>query len=340
MKYYVSNGVKIIECAPSEFKLVMMNRPKKNLGKSTYVNANFFASGRQNGERYTVPVNFLVCDYEASGNEEKELNNIRGRFIGNKYYYDSYPPSGGVPQFCGKSLTTFYIENGKPAISDITAVRQTMTYATSGIPVMLNGKDVIWKTYVHPQGWTGGELYGTYHIFLGLKRGSNTIYLMSWKSNSSNLISSGEGFKKFSTMGFSDVIKLDGGGSEIMKYQGSIKHATGENRQINCIIEVCAQSTPSSGKNPTSSSGNSTGGAQETKKKNPYPVPTRVIKKGCSGNDVRWVQFQLNNAGFACAIDGSFGPKSVSILKSYQISRDLEVDGSCGPATRKSLLNE
>lgn len=340
MKYYVSNGVKIIECAPSEFKLVMMNRPKKNLGKSTYVNANFFASGRQNGERYTVPVNFLVCDYEASGNEEKELNNIRGRFIGNKYYYDSYPPSGGVPQFCGKSLTTFYIENGKPAISDITAVRQTMTYATSGIPVMLNGKDVIWKTYVHPQGWTGGELYGTYHIFLGLKRGSNTIYLMSWKSNSSNLISSGEGFKKFSTMGFSDVIKLDGGGSEIMKYQGSIKHATGENRQINCIIEVCAQLTPSSGKNPTPSSGNSTGGAQETKKKNPYPVPTRVIKKGCSGNDVRWVQFQLNNAGFTCAIDGSFGPKSVSTLKSYQISRDLEVDGSCGPATRKSLLNE
>ena len=32
MKYYVSNGVKIIECAPSEFKLVMVNRPKKKLG--------------------------------------------------------------------------------------------------------------------------------------------------------------------------------------------------------------------------------------------------------------------------------------------------------------------
>lgn len=341
MKYYVSNGVKIIECAPSEFKLVMVNRPKKNLGKSTYVNANFFASGRQNGERYTLPVNFLVCDYEASGNEEKKLNDLRGYYIGNKYYYDSYPPSGGVPQFCGKVLTTFYIENGKPAISDITAVRETMTYAVSGIPVMLNGRDVIWKTYVHPQGWTGGELYGTYHIFLGLKRGSNTIYLMSWKSNSSNLISSGEGFKKFSAMGFSDVIKLDGGGSEIMKYQGSIKHATGENRQINCIVEVCAQSTSSSGKNPTPSSGNSTGSAQaSTKKKNPYTVPTRTIKKGCTGNDVRWVQFQLNSAGFACGVDGSFGPKSVSTLKSYQTARRLEVDGSCGPATRKSLLKE
>ena len=88
MKYYVSNGVKIIECAPSEFKLVMVNRPKKNLGKSTYVNANFFASGRQNGERYTLPVNFLVCDYEASGNEEKKLNDLRGYYIGNKYYYN------------------------------------------------------------------------------------------------------------------------------------------------------------------------------------------------------------------------------------------------------------
>ena len=76
------------------------------------------------------------------------------------------------------------------------------------------------------------------------------------------------------------------------------------------------------------------------KKKNPYTVPTRTIKKGCTGNDVRWVQFQLNSAGFACSIDGSFGPKSVSTLKSYQTARGLEVDGSCGPATRKSLLKE
>ena len=56
MKYYVSNGVKIIECAPSEFKLVMVNRPKKNLGKSTYVNANFFASGRQNGRHLLLSI--------------------------------------------------------------------------------------------------------------------------------------------------------------------------------------------------------------------------------------------------------------------------------------------
>ena len=41
MKYYVSNGIKIIECAPSEFKVVMVNQYKKNVRKSTFVNANF-----------------------------------------------------------------------------------------------------------------------------------------------------------------------------------------------------------------------------------------------------------------------------------------------------------
>lgn len=331
MKYYVSNGVKIIECAPSEFKLVMVNKAKKNLNKSTYVNANFFASGTQSGERYTLPVNFLVCDYEAGGTVEKQLNDSRGYYVGNKYFYTSYPASGGVPQFCGKALTTFYIENGKPVIKDITELRNTMTYATSGIPVMLGGKDVKWKTYVSKQGWTGGELYGTCHIFLGLKNGSDTIYLMQWTTTTSNLVYSAEGFKKFSAMGFTDVIKLDGGGSTIMKYQGSVKYAHSENRQINCIVEVCAQSA--------SSSGNSTGGAQASKT-NPYAVPTRAVTQGMSGNNVRWMQFQLNKAGFVCTIDGSFGPKTVSTLIAYQTARGLEPDGSCGPTTRAALLKE
>lgn len=333
MKYYVSNGVKIIECAPSEFKLVMVNRPKKNLGKSTYVNANFFAGNyREDNETFTLPVNHIICDYEASGNMEKKYNTERGQFIGNKYYFDSYNYGRPQDQFYHKTLTVFAIKNKVPSIFDMSTLDKSYDYLVAGIPVMKNGKDVIWKSYVSQQGWTGGELYGTYHIFIGLKRGSNIIYLMDWKSNTGNLISSGEGFKKFSTMGFTDVIKLDGGGSEIMKYQGSTKHAIAENRQISAIVEVCAQSTPSSG--------NSTDSAQESKKKNPYPVPTRVIKKGCTGNDVRWVQFQLKKAGADCVIDGSFGPKSVFALKTYQISRGLKVDGSCGPATRAALLKE
>ena len=100
MKYYVSNGIKIIECAPSEFKVVMVNQYKKNVRKSTFVNANFFASGQKlNNEVFTLPVNHLICDYEASGNSERIRNEQRGTFKGNKYYYDSYSYGAPTDQF-------------------------------------------------------------------------------------------------------------------------------------------------------------------------------------------------------------------------------------------------
>lgn len=328
MKYYVSNGIKIIECAPSEFKVVMVNQYKKNVRKSTFVNANFFA-GRQklNNEVFTLPVNHLICDYEASGNSERIRNEQRGTFKGNKYYYDSYSYGAPTDQFYHKTLTVLAIKNKKPSIFDMAVLDKSYEYLVAGIPVMKNGQDVKWKTYVSKQGWTGGELYGTYHIFAGLKNGTDTIYLMSWKTTSSNLIYSGEAFRKFSAMGFRDVIKLDGGGSEIMKYNNVIKHATAENRQISAIIEVVgkeAATTP----NKTQS------------KTNPYAVPTKALKRGSTGNGVRWMQFQLNKAGFACSIDGSFGPATEKTLKSYQSARGLEVDGSCGPATRAALKKE
>ena len=150
---------------------------------------------------------------------------------------------------------------------------------------------------------------------------------MSWKTTSSNLIYSGEAFRKFSAMGFRDVIKLDGGGSEIMKYNNVIKHATAENRQISAIIEVVGKEVATTLNKPQS-------------KTNPYAVPTKALKRGSTGNGVRWMQFQLNKAGFTCSIDGSFGPATEKTLRSYQSARGLEVDGSCGPATRAALKKE
>ena len=51
MKYYVSNGIKIIECQPDEASIVMVDKAKKNITESTYVNLGFFAAGTQNGQR-------------------------------------------------------------------------------------------------------------------------------------------------------------------------------------------------------------------------------------------------------------------------------------------------
>ena len=73
---------------------------------------------------------------------------------------------------------------------------------------------------------------------------------------------------------------------------------------------------------------------------NPYPKPTRyAIQYYTTGEDVKWVQFQLKKAGFYKndSIDGSYGPGTVQAIKDFQKAKGLEVDGSCGPATQAAL---
>ena len=73
---------------------------------------------------------------------------------------------------------------------------------------------------------------------------------------------------------------------------------------------------------------------------NPYPKPTRAIRYYTTGNDVRWVQFQLNKFGYNVDIDGSYGPDMVSKIKEFQSDHGLAVDGSCGPATQAALAKK
>lgn len=85
-----------------------------------------------------------------------------------------------------------------------------------------------------------------------------------------------------------------------------------------------------------------TAGGTAEKFVNPYPVPTRVIRyiQGniMTGDDVKWVQWELVQAGYNIEIDGKFGPASDAALRTYQETRGLEVDGKCGPATRESIM--
>jgi hypothetical protein len=162
---------------------------------------------------------------------------------------------------------------------------------------MRNGEDVKWLTFVKNQGWTGQELYATWHIFLGLKKEyPNIIYAMAWKSTTSNLIYSGEAYKKFKALGFYDVIKLDGGGSFYFNANGTTK-ATSENRRINTIIEF---------------------GPAAAGDKCPYIEPTAAIRKGSKDtNGVKWAQWWLNKKGYACTIDGSFGPATDTMVRNF-----------------------
>lgn len=82
---------------------------------------------------------------------------------------------------------------------------------------------------------------------------------------------------------------------------------------------------------------------------NPYAEPTRTIKRYCKGEDVKWVQWELREAGFdrrfvyngktyaAVEIDGDAGKITDAAIRAFQASCKITVDGKCGKTTRKYL---
>lgn len=67
-------------------------------------------------------------------------------------------------------------------------------------------------------------------------------------------------------------------------------------------------------------------------------VPTRALKKGCTGEDVKWLQQRLNTIDDAgLSVDGSFGPVTESAVRAYQLKHGLSPDGIVGPLTRARL---
>ena len=79
-------------------------------------------------------------------------------------------------------------------------------------------------------------------------------------------------------------------------------------------------------------------GSVEKKTGNPYPVPSKNIKMHSKGNDVRWLQFALNERGYKLVVDGVAGNITIGAVMDYQKKHGLEPDGICGPLTRQSLL--
>lgn len=78
------------------------------------------------------------------------------------------------------------------------------------------------------------------------------------------------------------------------------------------------------------------------KQRNPFKVPTRTLKYGCVGDDVKWLKFELlqyglgefnyNNENFYNMVE--------SAVKKYQKIMGLTVDGIVGTETRNSLMND
>ena len=70
---------------------------------------------------------------------------------------------------------------------------------------------------------------------------------------------------------------------------------------------------------------------------NPYTEPAKNLKKGSKGNDVRWLQYELNYRGYGLIVDGIFGPATETAVKHFQNAKGIAVDGIVGPQTREML---
>lgn len=73
---------------------------------------------------------------------------------------------------------------------------------------------------------------------------------------------------------------------------------------------------------------------------NPYPEPTKNVKLNSKGNDVRWLQYELNQHGYKLIVDGIAGNLTIGALMDYQKKTNLVPDGICGPLTRAALKIE
>lgn len=73
-------------------------------------------------------------------------------------------------------------------------------------------------------------------------------------------------------------------------------------------------------------------------KMQPKAKPTeRLLKQGCTGNDVKSLQELLNNVGYKLIVDGDFGAKTVNAVKDFQRARGLVSDGIVGAKTWSEL---
>lgn len=83
---------------------------------------------------------------------------------------------------------------------------------------------------------------------------------------------------------------------------------------------------------------------ENAKPVNPYKDPSgQIIGRKTIGVNpiyIKWIQYELNEAGYILTVDGQFGPATEKAVKKFQKSCKIEVDGVVGPITIKYLKND
>ena len=69
-------------------------------------------------------------------------------------------------------------------------------------------------------------------------------------------------------------------------------------------------------------------------------APTRTLRRGSTGEDVKAVQTRLKELGFyAKTVDGNYGSGTVAAVKAFQAANGLKADGIAGSATYAKLFS-
>ena len=235
MKYTKQNNIHIIEVPIKDFKIILNDSKKKSASTKNYCNAGFFANYKSNQQPFTLPVAHLVCDYNATSSYTKKYCVERGKFNGNKFTFDSSNWSYQNSHY-QKAISTLLVNDNKAEIKEVVSIPTGYNYAISGIPIIKNGNSVNFDVNIQSQGWDGSPLYGTWHIFIGLKKNSNIIYVIGMQTTTWNMVKTNEAYNKLKSLDMYNVIKLDGGGSFHMNVNGKAVASTSEDRRINTII--------------------------------------------------------------------------------------------------------
>ena len=169
-----------------------------------YFNLGYFAQGADGA---TVPVGNLVIDgtiVTDAKNQAEWLNTARHK------------------------LTTLVVHNDNSAgfvVADDMMTVPAVKYAVSGIPIIRNGYKISMEE-IKAEGYFGNECYWTWHGFLGVRDG-RLVYVAA-ETDFDMMVYLME------ALGIKDAIKVDGGGSFILR-NGGFEAATPENRRIHNV---------------------------------------------------------------------------------------------------------
>ncbi len=202
---YSLNDVHIQVIDTWNFGLKREGKKKKNIKEINYANAGYFG---QNADGGTIPVGNLAIDGKIITEAKTQADWLNTS---------------------GKKLTTLVVYNNNKAEfvrTDTISAIPDIKYAISGIPIIRNGYKVSIED-IKKEGYFGNELYDTWHGFIGIR--DNRLVYVAAKLEFELMV------YLLEVLGIRDAIKLDGGGSFILR-NDKFEVSTEENRRIDNVI--------------------------------------------------------------------------------------------------------